>query len=339
MTNSERYHRAYGHIHARSDAAAQAEAALGGAPARRRRRPPLKLAACLAAVLALLGTAGAELADGAVSNLLAPLYGGAQTEIVDSIGHPVGASATVNGYTLTADAVIGDRHNIAVVFTLTRDDGQPIPKGLTFDGWESNAFELSPFGSGGGGNGSTQRDPEHPDRMQFTYQWTLSGPILLRNFQLTARNLGVYDEQAETFQVLEEGEWNLSFTLRYRDATVSVPVDNLTVTGPEGNEYEIKKLELSPVGLHIDAVAPNTFFGLGPDDPPDPFASVMPGFRVLVRLADGTEVDANRNCNMNGGGSMNAPTVKATFDSFFDSPIPFEEIEAVVICGTEIPVD
>lgn len=338
MTNSERYHRAFGHIRAPEGAAARAEEALDRTPVRRRR--PLKLAAVLAAVLALLlGTAGAELADGAVSNLLAPLYGGAQTEIVDSIGHPVDASATVNGYTLTADAVIGDRHNIAVAFTLSRDDGQPIPKGLTFDDWESNAFDLSPFGGGGGGYGSEERDPEHPDRMRLTYQWTLSGPILLRNFKLTARDLTVHDYENMSSQVVAEGEWDLSFTLRYRDATVSVPVDSLTVTGPEGGEFEIKKLELSPVGLHIDAVAPNAYFGLGPDDPPDPFASVMPGFQVLLRLADGTEVDMNRNCNVSGGGSSDAATIKTTYDSFFDSPIPLEDIEAVVICGTEVPIE
>lgn len=335
MTNSERYQRAFGQIHAPVDAAVRAEAALSAAKVRRRGR--LKLAAALAAVLALLlGTAGAELADGAVSNLLAPLYGGAQTELVDSIGHPVGASATSNGYTLTADAVIGDRHNIAVVCTLSRDDGQPLPEGLSFEDWESNAFELSPFGGGGGGSGSWERDPEHPDRMLLTYQWTLSGPILLRNFQLTARDLSVYDEESESSQVVTEGEWNLSFTLRYRDATVSVPVDGLTVTGTEGDEHEIKKLELSPIGLHIDTVAPNPGFGLGPDDHPS--LSLMPGFQVLVRLADGTEVDANRNCNKNGGGRMDAPTIKTTFDSFFDSPIPFEDVEAIIICGMEVPV-
>lgn len=75
MTNSERYHRAFGHIHAPEGAAARAEEALDHTPVRRRR--PLKLAAVLAAVLALLlGTAGAELADGAVSNLLAPSTAG-----------------------------------------------------------------------------------------------------------------------------------------------------------------------------------------------------------------------------------------------------------------------
>lgn len=336
MTNSERYHRAFGHIHARPGAAARAEAALDNTGVRRRR--PLKLAAVLAAVLALLlGTAGAELADGAVSNLLAPLYGGAQTEIVDSIGYPVNASVTNNGYTLTADAVIGDRHNIAVVFTLTRDDGQPLPEGLVFDSWESNAFELSPFGGGGSGNGSNKPDPEHPDRMQFTYQWTLSGPILLRNFRLTARDLTVHDYENMRSQVVAEGEWNLSFTLRYRDTTVPVPVDGLTVTGPEGDEFEIKKLELSPVGLHIDAVAPNPHYGLDQED----YRSlpIMPGFQVLVRLTDGTEVDTSRNCNMGGGGRVDAPTMKTTYDCFFDTPIPLEDIEAIVICGTDVPVD
>lgn len=335
MTNFERYHRAFGHIHAPKDAAAQAEEALSAANVRRRRH--LRRAVCVAAVLALLlGTAGAELSDGAVSNLLAPLYGGAQTELVDSIGYPVNASVTNNGYTLTADAVIGDRHNIAVVFTLSRDDGQPLPEGLVFDSWESNAYDLSPFGGGGSGYGSQERDPEHPDRMRLTCQWTISGPILLRNFHLTARDLTVHDYENMSSQVVAEGEWDLSFTLRYRDATVSVPVDSLSVTGTEGDVFEIKKLELSPVGLHIDAVAPNPFFGLGPED--DPSSHVMPGFQVLVRLADGTEVDTSRNCDMSGGGSSDETTIKTTYDSFFDFPIPFEDIEAVVICGTEVPV-
>ena len=65
MTNSERYHRAFGHTHAPEDAAAQAEEALSAANVRRYKH--LRRAVCVAAVLALLlGTAGAELADGAV---------------------------------------------------------------------------------------------------------------------------------------------------------------------------------------------------------------------------------------------------------------------------------
>ena len=63
-------------------------------------------AACLILLISTLLTA--EAATGAVSYLLAPLFGMAQTEIVDGIGVPIGVSASVDGYTLTCDAIIGD---------------------------------------------------------------------------------------------------------------------------------------------------------------------------------------------------------------------------------------
>lgn len=43
----------------------------------------------------------------------AGLFGGgpAETEIIDRIGCPIGASATSNGVTITADAIMGDTHS------------------------------------------------------------------------------------------------------------------------------------------------------------------------------------------------------------------------------------
>lgn len=52
--------------------------------------------ACFVLILSMALTA--EAMNGTVSNLLAPLFGGAQTEIVDEIGVPIGASTSVNGY-------------------------------------------------------------------------------------------------------------------------------------------------------------------------------------------------------------------------------------------------
>ena len=77
---------------------------------RNARKPKLQfrrwaaLAACFVLILSMALTA--EATNGTVSNLLAPLFGGAQTEIVDEIGVPIGASTSVNGYTLTVDAII-----------------------------------------------------------------------------------------------------------------------------------------------------------------------------------------------------------------------------------------
>ena len=93
---------------------------------RPRRRLPRGLTAAACVALVLLATLTVEAQSGAVSSLLAPLFGGTRTEIVDHIGSPIGASVSADGYTITADAIIGDRYNLAVVYTLTRDDGQPL---------------------------------------------------------------------------------------------------------------------------------------------------------------------------------------------------------------------
>lgn len=36
---------------------------------------------------------------------------------------------------------------------------------------------------------------------------------------------------------------------------------------------------------------------------------------------------------------MDVPTMKTTYDCFFDTLIPLEDIETIVICGTEIPIE
>lgn len=57
----------------------------------------------------------------------AGLFGGgaAETEIIDQIGYPIGASATSNGVTITADAIVGDTYSYAIVYSIRRDDGEP----------------------------------------------------------------------------------------------------------------------------------------------------------------------------------------------------------------------
>lgn len=337
MRNRERYRAAFGHIHAPEGAAERAGRALESRP--KRRRAPLRTALIAAAVFALLaGAAGAELSAGAVSNLLAPLYGAARTELVDAVGCPVGASVSVNGYTLTAEAVVGDRYNIAVVYTLTRDDGQPIPEGAHFHYWDSNALDLTLFGAGGGsGSITTGPDETHSNCLSIVEHWESSSAMLWRGYEVTARDLVVFDLETESYQTIAEGEWTLKFTLRYEDATVTLPVNGLTVTGTEGREYTLQNLELSPVGVHIDLLAPNEPHSV--DNPPGP-GWPLPDFEGnYLRLSDGTTVDLNHNRSMGGGGSEDAPTIKASYGVFFDQPIDLSEVEAVVLCGTEIPVN
>ena len=78
-------------------------------PARRPVRRIALIAAAAVLVLAV-GPAGATGILRSAAEVFSPLFGGApaQTEIIDKIGYPVGASDTDNGVTVTADAVMGD---------------------------------------------------------------------------------------------------------------------------------------------------------------------------------------------------------------------------------------
>lgn len=278
------------------------------------------IAACLA-VLAV----SAEASNGFVSNLLAPLYGGAQTELVNEIGVPVGASVTVQGYTLTADAIIGDRYNIAVVYTLRREDGQPMPNRVWFDSWH-NSVQI------GSGSGSLEvRRSEDGLSYQLIEQWTSSYiSLLYRSAQVRFENLFCYD--GEEAHLLAEGVWELKFTVRYKDTTVKIPIDELEVIGSEGYHYQIRKLSLSPIGIHMELTAPNTI------NRNDPNSRLMPDFHVSVMLNDGTVIELVE-ASRGGGGDISSDVIEAHYDVIFNPPIPLDTIKALIICDTTYEIN
>lgn len=140
---------------------------------RRKKRNPKRVFLIAAALTALLvGTAGAEIQNGVVSNLLAPVYGASHSETVDDIGIPLVVSVTVNGYTVTAEAVIGDRHNISVVCSLQREDGAPLAEGLYFED-TGNSFLW------GGGRQSYEMN-EDGTKQYMIETWSSEFPLLFR---------------------------------------------------------------------------------------------------------------------------------------------------------------
>lgn len=332
MTNRERYRAAFSGVHAPADCVQKALERLQAAPPEDiKKHRPLRTALILAAAAVLLTvTVGAELSTGTVSNFLAPLYGGAQTELVDSIGCPVDASTTVNGYTLTADAVIGDRCNIVVVYTLTRDDGQPIPESVHFDQYSNSLYRFS----SGGGSMSIYRDDETPEnQVKFVEQWTSSGRLLFfRNAHVVFEDLEVWDAESSTSSLLAAGTWELSFTVRYRDTTVKVPADDLEVAGVDGITYQIRKILLSPLGLHMDLKILNI------QDLQAFFSQHRSDFTVSLLLEDGSELELG-NTNFGSSGSEGETTGKGDYGAFFDQPIPLDQISALVINGVSVPVD
>ncbi len=282
--------------------------------------------AAASCVCLLVSTAlTAEAASGSVSNLLAPLFGMAQTKIVDSIGVPVGVSATSGGYTLTVDAIIGDRYNYAVVYTMTRDDGQPMPEGrLTLSGWD-----FTRRGSGGGS--LTAGYPgDAPNQVHFISHWQSSSAMLGRYISVSFEAL-VADDFSGGETVIAKGPWQVDFTLRYQDATRKVPTGNVLVQDSAGGEYQVKKLYLSPVGIKIELLQYDPVV-LG-----DAENHILKRFQVSLEMKDGTVIPI-RDCNMSQNFSQGEDEGNAHFQAFFDTPVDLNEVAAVIVCGTPIPV-
>ncbi len=291
------------------------------------KRPPrwtrfATIAACIIIIVGTLLTA--EAAGGSVSNLLAPLFGFAQTEIVDEIGIPIGVTDSVDGYTLTADAVIGDRYNVAVVYTLKREDGQPITDELYFNDWETNMIA-------GSGSGSLTWivDEEHPDQISFIESWSCSTPLFGRYVAASFSNLSIRHEGSEDSTVIAEGPWKLNYTLRYKDSTISVPVKKLKVTDKAGKNYQVNKILLSTIGLHIQGIYFNPVW-----EEENP----LQYFKVSIRKKNGTIIDI-QNSNKGYSFAQNDTSADIQFEAMFPEPIPMNDIEAVIICGTEVPVE
>lgn len=275
----------------------------------------ISLAACF--VLILSAALTAEAANGTVSNLLAPLFGGAQTEIVDEIGVPIGASTSVNGYTLTADAIIGDRYNVAIVYTLSRDDGEPIPDDTFFLDWQTNIIR----GGSGGGSLCPVRDEDNPNILHFVESWHRQAPLTGRIVNASFSTLAIYNKDSED-TIIAEGTWDLTYTLRYQDSSGKIPVKDLYVTDKGGSYYKVQKILLSPVGIHLDMILYEPVFG----------APKLADFEISLLLTDGTEMLLEGG----GGGGMRDgdKTAKLSYSAMFDIPIPREDIKAIIICDT-----
>lgn len=284
--------------------------------ARTAQKPKLKvrrwaaLAACFALIISMALTA--EATNGTVSNLLAPLFGGAQTEIVDKIGVPIGASASVNGYTLTMDAIIGDRYSVMVAYTLSRDDGQAIPENIDFS---SKGF------SGSGYSTKILIDEDDPSIAHFHLRWHRNEPIIGRIVTATFTDLVI--DNGEDDEVIAEGTWQIKYTLRYPDSTEELPVKAFEVVDDGGHKYKVKVILLSPLGIHLDMV----FYE------PESEGGIYKDFKMSLIMTDGTELPLP---DGGGGGRWTEGDKKADVDYYaeFDVPIPREDIKAIVICGT-----
>lgn len=256
----------------RAEGEAAAPAAQAGAAGRRRARGAgaarrhLARAAVAAAVALAVGAGGYAYASGqlvGVASAIDDVFFGATapTEVAGRVGRPVNAAATSGGVTVSADAIVGDEHNYVVVYSIRRDDGQPLGEVTTnergtllLDGEHLVAdFDQRVDGELGSGGGAYFYDADPADNaIQMVVQSTTDADLVGATVRTSLRGITTVDSEWQTTGTVASGSWDLKFKLDYEsDSRELAATGDLSVAGTSGS---VSRVSVSPVAVTVDYV-------------------------------------------------------------------------------------
>lgn len=331
-------------------ALAEAAASAARTPAKRR-RPVFRtalIAAAMAAVLVVGSSAAGILPSPA--EIFTPLFGGAaaQTEVIDKIGRPIGASDTDNGITITAEAIMGDQYNAVIVYTLTRDDGERfLPEGksldethLMIDGFNGASWVR---GCTQGGSWFVDEDPED-NRIQLVETASSNAVMTKGTANASFEDLQYWNAETEQAELLYPGKWKLRFEVDYEDC--SVRLGGGEAFSQDGLNFTIDEISVSPIAVRVaytsDSAAAwsNAPSGRQSDEDAPKAQRFLENIEILLTKTDGTVID------LGGSGGRVSPDYEAGIShcskgQVFDEIIPLEDMASISVGGVayEIPHD
>lgn len=296
-----------------------------------RKRMPLKFAAAVAACVALgAGTAYATGALVSVSEAFDAVFRGvpAKTEVVNAIGRPIGASATDNGVTISADAIIGDGQSYSIVYSVTFADG--LPEGLSAEGTSALIMEgYSHVADSEGAAGSGHFYDADPSDSTVNYVEQLfmaSGESVVGKTCVAKFNqiVSVYSGTAPTPEadkapvVIAEGNWDLRFTIDYEDTSVDFLSDEMADAG-------IVECRVSPVSVTVA-------FETAASDLPADLEGCFGQLSLVMKDGSELTMDLNTFARFETVDEGNA---HLTLNRVFESVIDVEDIQSVKVDGIE----
>lgn len=229
-------------------------------------RHPVRTVARIAAVTAVLaiviGGAGTAMATGVLplpSDMLSDIFDGpaSQTEIIDRIGRPVGASCSNNGVTVTADAIMGDKDMVTIAYTLTFDDpaalkklSEPGGNGTIAGSVDGNVYVDGEHG----GQGQSWLIDKNPNdsSIQYFAQFSVESPGLMGRTVRTHINSLVVPragKELPEYKKILTGPWDLKFQLNYEDTSVTIPAPKSV--NFNGTKATIQEATVSCVGVSV----------------------------------------------------------------------------------------
>lgn len=305
------------------------------------RRSRALVIAAAAAVLALAVGCTAY-ASGMLGRASAPAKETpATTEVVDGIGRP-DAHASSDGVTVTAEAVMRDRSNYAIVFSIAKDDGTPFEGirenqdgtlALRFENLATVTVDDAP--SRGTVSYFFDADP-HDNAIQFVKASTIDThggtSFVGKDVYVKLHDLLAFDEDGEA-RTLVEGAWKMDFVADCADLSVDLPAGQ-TFAFDEGTAT-INAIMISPLSLSVDLTIdfPIEVNVIGFDTPQSKRLQYLP---LTVNMKDGTVIDATRKAG--GGVEVREQTTVTDKSMAFDKILDLDQVKSVTVGGVEIPM-
>lgn len=273
----------------------------------------------------------------------------ADTEIIDQIGRPIGASDTDNGVTITADAIIGDKYHYAITYSIIKEDGTPFDIDLSKtvgDGVlplnfaEEDTSLAGYFGGTHGGSYFYDADPTDAAIQYVETREVSDGDVQGRTIKAKFSDLYAYDEDMNRVMIAE-GDWSFKFNLDFEDTSVQLPAGQ--VIDLNGMTATIDEITLSPLALRVDYTVDsevqwdeNVQSGKQSDHDSAQMQKYFDDLQILINKADGTSLDMSY-----AGGSIKPQDGKTICQKgdMFSEIIPLEDVVSLTIGGVEIPVE
>lgn len=307
------------------------------------------VAAIAAAAVLVLVVGGGAYATGALmsmANVFDDVFGGppAKTEVVDKIGRPVGASVSSGGVTVKAEAIIGDRANYVVVFSVSKDDG------TAFDVPEASDNGCFPLGFGGpsmvrvdgtnGGGGSAYFYDADPTDNALQYVQKLSvgtfdGTVIGKTARVDLRDLMMYGDGEP--RLIAEGAWKMKFVMNYEDTSIDVAAGQSFDLN--GMRATVDSIALSPIAVTVEYTVEGTIRYEEQESGRMSERNVVETERfevpIMLTLVDGTTIDASNGASASRVDGELTRCRKATiFDGFVD----VDEVVSIKIGDATVPV-